>query len=105
MATFPLCEHVFDNGRPGRGHAAGWLAGRPVSESSTTPAPREPEHRLDPPVPVLARIMWQDDDEEYVETEAAGWTGRLVYVRVPDTRYRLTSVWLAAEREARSSPT
>jgi hypothetical protein len=30
------------------------------------------------------------------ETEAAGWSGRLVYVRVPDTRYGLTSVWLGA---------
>jgi hypothetical protein len=30
------------------------------------------------------------------ETEAAGWSGRLVYVRVPDRRYRLTSVWLNA---------
>jgi hypothetical protein len=55
---------------------------------------REPEHRLDPPVPVVARIVWEHDGEEHIETEAAGWSGQLVYVRVPDTRYRLTSVWL-----------
>jgi hypothetical protein len=42
-----------------------------------------PEHVLDPPVPVTARIVWEDDGEEHIETEAAGWTGRLVYVRVP----------------------
>jgi hypothetical protein len=47
-------------------------------------------------VPVVARVMWEDDGEEYLETEAAGWSGHLVYARVPDRRYRLTSVWLAA---------
>jgi hypothetical protein len=40
--------------------------------------------------------MWEDDGEEHIDSEAAGWSGQLVYVRVPDTRYRLTSVWLAA---------
>jgi hypothetical protein len=25
-----------------------------------------------------------------------GWSGQLVYVRVPDRRYQLTSVWLDA---------
>jgi anaerobic selenocysteine-containing dehydrogenase len=34
--------------------------------------------------------------EEYLETVAAGWSDHLVYVRVPDRRYRLTSVWLDA---------
>ena len=57
---------------------------------------RIPEHTLDPPVPVTARIVWEDDGEEHIETEAAGWSGQLVYVRVPDRRYRLTSVWLHA---------
>lgn len=57
---------------------------------------REPEHTLDPPVPVTARIVWEDDGEEYIDTEAAGWGGQLVYVRMPDRRYRLTSVWLDA---------
>ena len=57
---------------------------------------REPEHTLDPPVPVTARIVWEDDGEEYIDTEAGGWGGQLVYVRMPDRRYRLTSVWLDA---------
>jgi hypothetical protein len=55
-----------------------------------------PEHTLVAPVPVVARIVWEDDGEEYIDTEAAGWSGQLVYVRVPDRRYRLTSVWLDA---------
>jgi hypothetical protein len=57
---------------------------------------RMPEHTLDPPVPVTARIVWEDDGEEYIETVAAGWSGQLVYVRMPDRRWRLTSVWLNA---------
>jgi hypothetical protein len=28
------------------------------------------------------------DGEEYLDTEAAGWSGELAYVRVPDTGYR-----------------
>jgi hypothetical protein len=61
----------------------------------------EPEHRLDPPVPVVARVVWEDDGEEYMETEAVGWSGQLVAVRVSDRRYRLTSVWLNAADVAR----
>ena len=66
------------------------------SGSSTTPAPGCPHIGSDPPVPIVARIVWEDDGEEYIETDAAGWSGQNVYVRVPDTRWRLTSVWLDA---------
>jgi hypothetical protein len=38
------------------------------------PGARMPEHTLDPPAPVVARILWEDDGEEYIETEAAGWS-------------------------------
>jgi hypothetical protein len=47
-------------------------------------------------VPITARIVWADDGEEFIETVAAGWSGQNVYVRLPDPRYRLTSVWLNA---------
>jgi hypothetical protein len=40
-------------------------------------------HRLDPPVPVTARIAWEDDGEESIDTNAAGWRGQNVYVRLP----------------------
>jgi hypothetical protein len=32
---------------------------------------------------VIARVVWEDDGEEYIETVATGWTGRLVYVASP----------------------
>jgi hypothetical protein len=57
---------------------------------------RQPEHTFNQPVPIVARIVWADDGEEFIETFAAGWTGQNVYVRLPDRRYRLTSVWLDA---------
>jgi hypothetical protein len=57
---------------------------------------RKPEHTFHQPVPITARIVWADDGEEYIETEAIGWSGQNVYVRLPNRRYRLTSVWLDA---------
>jgi hypothetical protein len=41
---------------------------------------REPEHTFRWPVPITARIVWEHDGEEHIETEALGWTGRDVYV-------------------------
>ena len=41
---------------------------------------RMPELRLDPPVPIVACIVWEHDGEEHIETEAAGWSGHLVYL-------------------------
>jgi hypothetical protein len=57
---------------------------------------RVPEHTFHQPVPIIARIVWEQDGEEHIDTEAAGWSGQNVYVRLPDPRYRLTSVWLDA---------
>ena len=47
-------------------------------------------------MPIAARIVWADDGEEHIDTVALGWTGRDVYVRKTDTRYRLRVVWLDA---------
>jgi hypothetical protein len=45
---------------------------------------RVPEHTLHRPVPITARIVWELDGEEYIDTVAAGWSGQLVYIRLPD---------------------
>jgi hypothetical protein len=47
---------------------------------------RVPEHIFHQPVPITARIVWADDGEEHLDTVALGWTGRDVYVRLPDRR-------------------
>jgi hypothetical protein len=33
---------------------------------------REPEHALDPPVPIVARIVWEHEGEQHIETIALG---------------------------------
>jgi hypothetical protein len=57
---------------------------------------REPEHTFNRPVPITARIVWENDGEEHLDTVALGWTGRHVYVRMDGPRYRFTAVWLDA---------
>jgi hypothetical protein len=38
---------------------------------------------------------------EQLETEALGWTDRRVYVRLPDSRWRFTSIWRDASAVTR----
>jgi hypothetical protein len=71
----------------------GWSPGQRIVNDTGA---REPEHTFHQPVPIVARIEWEDDGEEFIDTVAGGWSGQNVYVRLPDRRYRLTSVWLAA---------
>jgi hypothetical protein len=53
-------------------------------------------------VPIVARFVWADDGE-HVDTVALGWTGRDVYVRMSDGRYRVRAVWLDAADVTRRS--
>ena len=55
-----------------------------------------PRHTFSSPVPVVVRIVWERDGEEYIQTVALAWTGRDGYVRMPDRRYRFTACWLRA---------
>lgn len=45
-------------------------------------------------VPVVARIVWERDGVERVETAAFAWTSDLVLVQLADARYRFRGVWL-----------
>jgi hypothetical protein len=51
---------------------AGWSPRQAILNSTGA---REPRHKLDPPVPVVARIEWKHDGEEHIETVALSWTG------------------------------
>jgi hypothetical protein len=62
------------------------------------------QHTFKTPVPVVARIEWAEDGVEQLGTEALGWTDRRVNVRLPDSRWRFTSVWLRAEDVRRLNP-
>jgi hypothetical protein len=70
-----------------------WATGQAILNSTGA---REPEHTFGRPLPIMARVVWADDGEEYLDTVALGWRGRDVYVRMTDTRYRLRAVWLDA---------
>jgi hypothetical protein len=87
---------VFDTGwvDPSARQEPPWAAGIQAIVNST--GARVPDRTFNPPVPIVARIVWADDGEEHLETEALGWTGRNVYVRMPDRRYNRTAVWLDA---------
>jgi hypothetical protein len=71
----------------------GWSPGQKILNDTGA---REPKHTFHQPVPITARIVWADDGEEHIDTRALGWTGRDVYVRMSDRRYRLTACWLDA---------
>jgi hypothetical protein len=71
----------------------GWSPGQRILNDTGA---REPEHTFGQPVPVVARIVWEHDGEERIETVALGWTASDVYVRMPDRRYNRTAVWLDA---------
>ncbi len=72
---------------------------QPITNGLTA---RVPEHTLSPPVPIVARVVWEVDGEERVDTEALGWTGQAVYVRVADPRCRSNAIWLDGARRAAS---
>ena len=61
----PTCdESAAGNRRPGAPAGAG---------------ARQPDHTVNQPVPILARIVWEQDGEEHVETVALGWTAMCTY--------------------------
>ena len=63
-----------------------------------------PQHTFKTPLPAVARIEWAEDGVEQLETEALGWTGRRAYVRLPDSRWPYTSIWLDASDVRRLNP-
>jgi hypothetical protein len=88
----PLLPHC----PPNSGRSTGFSVGACCCRRSSITGARVPDHTFDPPVPITARVVWEDDGEEHIDTVALGWTGEHAYIRLPDRRYRLTSVWLDA---------
>jgi hypothetical protein len=74
-------EHVFDTGGVGEPvhRQPGWSPGQRILNDTGA---RQPEHTFHRPVPIVARVIWEDDGEEHLETVALGWAGRDVYVRM-----------------------
>jgi hypothetical protein len=71
-----------------------WSPGQVIVNSTGAKVPR---HQLNRPIPVLARILWDRATAKNGSRQkhSAGPAGRC-NVRMPDRRYRFTSVWLDA---------
>lgn len=54
--------------------------------------------QIDPraPIPVRARIVWEDDGEEWIDTHAESWFRNTVLVLVSDRRAWIKGAWLDA---------
>jgi hypothetical protein len=48
----------------------------PVQAILNSTGAREAEHTFSRPVPITARVVWEDEGEEYIDTVALGWTRR-----------------------------
>ncbi|WP_127125824.1 hypothetical protein [Georgenia sp. SYP-B2076] len=48
------------------------------------------------PIPVTARLVWENAGEQLVRTVATGWTRRVVLVIVDDRRSHVRGVWVPA---------
>jgi hypothetical protein len=58
--------------------------------------PRRAQVDAPEPIPVTARIEWERDGEELLDTTAVAWAGRAVLVRIHDRRRQTLGVWLKA---------
>ena len=65
--------------------------------------PRARQH--DCRIPVTARLVWERDGVELLDTTAYAWCGRLVLVEVLDRRQRTHGAWLHVSDVHRRRPT
>ena len=66
--------------------------------------PRSQQTDLYPYVPVRARIVWEQDGVERIETTAYAYSGRLILVYTHDRRNHGTGVWLSVEDAPKLGP-
>lgn len=56
------------------------------------------------PIPVRARIVWERDGEQTIDTQVAAWTYDLVLVELLDPRSKVRGVWLVPGDVERVNP-
>lgn len=77
--------------------AARW---QPILNAREIPPRRAQKNRY-PGIPVRARLEWERDGVELVDTEAVGWTSTLVRVTMNDRRWRFGAAWVPASDVSR----
>lgn len=81
-----------------------WDEGRQaILNSRPVPPPRAQRGARDT-IRVRARVVWERDGEEVLDTVAVAWTSRLVLVRVSDSRAVVRGAWLVPTDVERISP-
>lgn len=60
--------------------------------------------RRDDPLPVRARVIWDEFGEEFVEGQAVRWDSTHVYVEIDDRRLTTNGVWLKPSDVYRRTP-
>lgn len=81
-----------------------WSEGRQAVLNAHPVPPRKAQRDAPDPIPVRARVVWERDGEELVETVAQAWTSRLVLVTLSDRRAELRGVWLDPRDVQRLTP-
>jgi hypothetical protein len=71
-----------------------WDNLQPIVNSHPVP-PRQIQRTAPSPIDVRARLVWEKDGEEHLDTQVTAWTSDLVLVAVVDPRSKLRGVWLA----------
>jgi hypothetical protein len=66
-----------------------------ILNAHEVPPRRAQEDR--PELAVRARIVWENDGEEHIDTVAYALSGHLVLVRVEDPRAQVRGYWLDVE--------
>ena len=64
---------------------------------NTHPVPARYTNAPWPHPPVRARLVWERDGEQWLDTVAVAWTRELVLVDVVDPRVQVHGQWLAVE--------
>lgn len=80
-------------------HATQW---QPLLNERPIPA-RRAQVSCDVPIAVTARLVWEHDGEERLDTLAWAWTRGAVLVELHDRRRQTIGVWLPA-RDVRRRP-
>jgi hypothetical protein len=91
LSTVPVSAPTDDDCMARRWQPSSPWDSQPISNSL---APRVPQHTISRPIRVVATAVWAVDGEEHIDTEAVGWTGQTVYVRLADPRCRTNAIWL-----------
>lgn len=73
-------------------HSAGYGA-QAILNAVEVP-PRRAQRDARPPIPAMARVVWEHDGQEILDVLVIGWTSHLVWIQVRDPRSRFVGVWL-----------